>query len=49
MRLLRIGPVGAERHMPELPEVETVARDLRALVVGATMLDFEGGGWFGGG
>ena len=27
--------------MPELPEVETVARDLRALIVGATIVDAE--------
>ena len=25
--------------MPELPEVETVARDLRPLIVGATIVD----------
>ncbi|MGZ6339900.1 MAG: DNA-formamidopyrimidine glycosylase family protein, partial [Candidatus Limnocylindrales bacterium] len=25
--------------MPELPEVETVARDLRRLIVGATIVD----------
>ncbi|MBA2380647.1 MAG: DNA-formamidopyrimidine glycosylase, partial [Chloroflexi bacterium] len=27
--------------MPELPEVETVARDLRPLIIGATIVDAE--------
>ncbi len=28
-------------HMPELPEVETIARELRPLVLGATITGFE--------